>query len=114
LAGYTVAVTAERRREELAALLERRGARVVHAPAIRLIPLADDAELLRDVIDAVFTAPFPVRPSTIKVGVEQGRVLLEGRVERRTYVADLTRLIRQVDGVVAVDNRTDSITKDCA
>jgi uroporphyrinogen-III synthase len=46
LAGYTVAVTAERRREELGALLERRGARVVHAPAIRIVPLADDADLV--------------------------------------------------------------------
>ncbi|MDN3351416.1 uroporphyrinogen-III synthase [Actinomadura sp. DC4] len=46
LAGFTVGVTAARRHEELAALLERRGARVVHAPAIRLVPLADDAVLL--------------------------------------------------------------------
>ena len=34
LAGFTVAVTAERRREELCALLRRRGARVVSAPAL--------------------------------------------------------------------------------
>jgi uroporphyrinogen-III synthase len=46
LAGYTVAVTAARRKEELGALLERRGARVVHAPAIRIVPLADDADLV--------------------------------------------------------------------
>jgi uroporphyrinogen-III synthase len=46
LAGFTVGVTAARRHEELSALLQRRGARVVHAPAIRLVPLADDALLL--------------------------------------------------------------------
>jgi uroporphyrinogen-III synthase len=46
LAGYTVAVTAARRREELGALLDRRGARVVYAPAIRIVPLPDDAELV--------------------------------------------------------------------
>ncbi len=46
LAGWTVAVTAARRAEELGSLLERRGAKVVHAPAIRIIPLPDDAELL--------------------------------------------------------------------
>ncbi|MFI7600021.1 uroporphyrinogen-III synthase [Actinoplanes sp. NPDC049681] len=45
LAGFTVAVTAERRREELAALLERRGARVVVAPAITIVPLGDDQAL---------------------------------------------------------------------
>jgi uroporphyrinogen-III synthase len=46
LAGFTAGVTAARRHQELTALLERRGARVVRAPAIRLLPLADDAELL--------------------------------------------------------------------
>jgi uroporphyrinogen-III synthase len=46
LAGFTVAVTASRRAEELGSLLERRGARVLYAPAIRIIPLEDDTELL--------------------------------------------------------------------
>jgi uroporphyrinogen-III synthase len=46
LAGYTVGITAARRREEFAAALERRGARVVCGPAIRIVPLADDSELL--------------------------------------------------------------------
>jgi uroporphyrinogen-III synthase len=45
LAGFTIGVTADRRRDELAALLERRGARVVLAPALRIVPLADDTEL---------------------------------------------------------------------
>jgi uroporphyrinogen-III synthase len=45
LAGFTVAVTADRRRDELSALLERRGARVVLAPALRIVPVADDSEL---------------------------------------------------------------------
>jgi len=45
LAGFTVAVTADRRRDELAALLERHGARVVLAPALRIVPLADDSRL---------------------------------------------------------------------
>jgi uroporphyrinogen-III synthase len=45
LSGFTVGVTADRRRDELAALLERRGARVVLAPALRIVPLADDTEL---------------------------------------------------------------------
>lgn len=46
LEGFTVAVTAARRRQELGSLLERRGARVIQAPAIRIVPLDDDAELL--------------------------------------------------------------------
>lgn len=47
LSGYTVGVTAARRADEFAVLLTRRGATVLHAPAIVLIPLADDAELER-------------------------------------------------------------------
>lgn len=45
LVGFTVGVTAARRAEELIALVERRGATVVHAPAMRIVPLADDGEL---------------------------------------------------------------------
>ena len=44
--GYTVGITAERRREEFAAALERQGATVISGPAIRIVPLADDRELL--------------------------------------------------------------------
>lgn len=55
LAGFTVGVTAARRAEELSALLERRGASVLHAPALRIVPLPDDAELeaaTRSLVDA--------------------------------------------------------------
>ena len=45
LAGFTVGVTAARRADELGALLERRGAAVLQAPALRILPLPDDAEL---------------------------------------------------------------------
>lgn len=45
LFGLTVAVTADRRRDDLAALLRRRGARVLEAPTLKLVPLEDDAEL---------------------------------------------------------------------
>jgi uroporphyrinogen-III synthase len=46
LAGYTVGVTAARRADELGALLTRRGATVHYGPAIRIVPLADDTELV--------------------------------------------------------------------
>lgn len=45
LAGFTVAVTAARRAEELAALLRRKGAEVTSAPALRIVPLSDDQRL---------------------------------------------------------------------
>ncbi|WP_245159087.1 uroporphyrinogen-III synthase [Blastococcus sp. TF02A-35] len=67
LAGYTVAVTAARRAEELGALLDRRGARVVHAPAIRIVPLADDAELVA-ATRRVLEAPVDLAIATTGVG----------------------------------------------
>ncbi|MFJ8086398.1 uroporphyrinogen-III synthase [Streptomyces sp. NPDC096205] len=56
LAGFTVGVTAARRAEELGTLLQRRGASVLRAPALRIVPLADDGELLaatKELIDRV-------------------------------------------------------------
>jgi uroporphyrinogen-III synthase len=46
LTGFTIGITAARRREEFGAALERRGATVRYGPAIRIVPLVDDAELL--------------------------------------------------------------------
>ena len=46
LAGFTVGITADRRREELESLLVRRGARVIGGPALRILPVAEDDRLL--------------------------------------------------------------------
>ena len=46
LEGFTIGITAARRKEEFASLLERRGARVISAPSMRIVPLPDDSELL--------------------------------------------------------------------
>jgi uroporphyrinogen-III synthase len=46
LAGFTVGVTAARRADELGTMIERRGASVLHGPALRIVPLVDDTELL--------------------------------------------------------------------
>ncbi|WP_249933267.1 uroporphyrinogen-III synthase, partial [Blastococcus sp. CCUG 61487] len=67
LAGRTVAVTAARRADELIALIERRGARVVHAPAIRIVPLEDDAELIA-ATRRVLERPVDLAVATTAVG----------------------------------------------
>ncbi len=64
LTGFTVGVTAARRREELTSLLERRGARVVEGPAIRIIPTHDDVELLAVTRACVAEAPDVVVATT--------------------------------------------------
>lgn len=57
LAGFTVGVTAARRADELAALLERRGATVLRAPVLRIVPLPDDTELLATTKQLLDDAP---------------------------------------------------------
>lgn len=57
LAGFTVAVTADRQRDELSALLEQRGARVVPAPALRIVPIADDSEIKAATVSVLDNPP---------------------------------------------------------
>src|SRR5688572_33222668 len=57
LTGFTIAVTAERRRDEQAVLLERRGARVVSVPVITHVPLLDDEALHEATRECIDTAP---------------------------------------------------------
>ncbi|WP_327414274.1 uroporphyrinogen-III synthase [Streptomyces sp. NBC_01233] len=64
LAGFTVGVTAARRADELIALLRRRGAAVLHAPALRIVPLADDSELLAATKELIGCAPDVVVATT--------------------------------------------------
>ncbi|OQD55582.1 uroporphyrinogen-III synthase [Streptomyces phaeoluteigriseus] len=64
LAGFTVGVTAARRADELGVLLQRRGAVVLHAPALRIVPLADDSELLAATKELLDQAPDVVVATT--------------------------------------------------
>ncbi|MFD9868794.1 uroporphyrinogen-III synthase [Streptomyces niveus] len=64
LAGFTVGVTAARRADELGALLMRRGAAVMHAPALRIVPVSDDAELLEATKELIGNPPHVVIATT--------------------------------------------------
>jgi uroporphyrinogen-III synthase len=57
MAGCTVLITADRRKHELAAALERRGALVRHAPSLTMIPHADDEQLLARTAELVADPP---------------------------------------------------------
>ncbi|WP_049570464.1 uroporphyrinogen-III synthase [Streptomyces sp. SBT349] len=67
LDGFTVGVTAARRADELIALLKRRGAEVLHAPALRIVPLSDDDQLL-DATRALVTRAPDVVVATTAIG----------------------------------------------
>ncbi|MFD7922258.1 uroporphyrinogen-III synthase [Streptomyces sp. NPDC059740] len=67
LLGFTVGVTAARRREELTALLRRRGARVLEAPSLRILPLEDDAAL-RAATERCLAGPLDYVVATTGIG----------------------------------------------
>lgn len=94
LTGFTVGITASRRADELATLLARRGAGVVYAPAIRIVPLADDAELAR-VTDAVIADPPDVTVATTGIGFRGWMGAAEGwgRGEHLLAALGATRIL---------------------
>ncbi|MBW0116068.1 uroporphyrinogen-III synthase [Pseudonocardia abyssalis] len=57
LAGFTIGVTAARRAEELGTMLERRGACVLHGPALRIVPVSDDTDLQAATRDLIARPP---------------------------------------------------------
>ncbi len=67
LLGFTVAVTAARRADELTTLLERRAAAVLAAPAIAMVPLADD-DRLRAATDELLAGPPDLLVATTGIG----------------------------------------------
>ena len=68
LDGFTVGVTADRRWDEQAELLQRRGATVVHGPAIRTLPLVSDPRLLA-VTEELVAHPPDVLVANTAIGV---------------------------------------------
>jgi uroporphyrinogen-III synthase len=68
LAGYTIGVTTDRRRDELSGLLEAHGARIVLAPALRIVPIADDTQL-RAVTRACLDSPPDVVVADTGIGL---------------------------------------------
>jgi uroporphyrinogen-III synthase len=94
LAGYTVGITAARRREELGAALGRRGAAVVYAPAIRIVPLADDGQL-RDATERCLAAPLDVVIATTGIGFRGWIDAADtwGRTEKLTAAIDRSTVL---------------------
>jgi uroporphyrinogen-III synthase len=64
LAGFVVALTSDRRSEELISAFTRRGATVLHAPTLRIVPLAEDAELVHATEDVIARPPDDVIVTT--------------------------------------------------
>jgi uroporphyrinogen-III synthase len=56
LAGFTIGITADRRADEQAELLRRRGATIQHGPVIKTLPLVSDSAL-REVTESLHRRP---------------------------------------------------------
>ena len=48
LEGFRIGVTSHRRSRDLIEALERRGAEVLHAPALKIAPVNEDVSLIED------------------------------------------------------------------
>lgn len=96
LVGFRIGVTAARRAEELIALLERKGAQVLHGPAIRIIPLPDDTSALAATRE-VLAAPVDLVVVTTGIGFRGWMDAAEGwgiGEELRTSLAAATVFTR--------------------
>jgi uroporphyrinogen-III synthase len=68
LTGHVVALTADRRADEQAALLRRRGAEVVHGATVHVGPLVDERPL-REATEAILADPPDVLLVLTGIGV---------------------------------------------
>jgi uroporphyrinogen-III synthase len=76
LEGMTIGITADRRADEQAELLARRGARVLHGQTIRTLPLGPD-ERIRDITEGLVRTPPDVLVANTGVGVRGWLALAE-------------------------------------
>jgi uroporphyrinogen-III synthase len=86
LAGFRIGVTAARRAEEQIALLERRGARVVHAPALSVDPNRIDEDALQAATKEVLSQPVDIFVATTGIGMKSWFAAAErwGRLDELT------------------------------
>ncbi|MFE7095429.1 CBS domain-containing protein [Streptomyces erythrochromogenes] len=71
-----------------------------------------DSEIRRRVADEVLSEVLDVPLGDIDVHVVDGIVTLEGRIEHRSRIPVLLRLVEQLDGVVAVASHVTARTDD--
>jgi CBS domain-containing protein len=108
-------------------------ARRMHAAGVKRLPVLDEggqlvgivsrADLLkvfnrpdkairREIMDEVIVGEFMMAPSRFFIHVDDGVVVLQGRVERRSLLPFVLRAVQGVEGVVRVENRLSSDIDD--
>jgi CBS domain-containing protein len=71
---------------------------------LKVFARPDDA-IRREIVDQVILRDFMMDPDRFLVRVQDGVVVLEGAVERRSLVPFVLRAVQGVEGVVRVENR---------
>jgi uroporphyrinogen-III synthase len=90
LSGFTLVLTSDRRSAELTASFERRGAKVLHSPTLRIVPLVED-ELLLEATKRVLDNP----PTDVVVTTGIG---LRGWIEAADAAGQAPELLRVLAG----------------
>jgi CBS domain-containing protein len=101
-------------------------ARRLHTAGLRQLPVVDETDRLvgivsradlltvftrpdqaiqNEIMDDVIVADFKMAPSRFVVYVDNGVVVLQGRVERRSLIPYLVRAVHGVGGVVRIEER---------
>jgi CBS-domain-containing membrane protein len=71
-----------------------------------------DHAIQREIMDGVIVGEFMMNPNRFFIHVDDGVVVLQGRVERRSLLPYLLRAVHGVEGVVRVENRLTYDTDD--
>jgi CBS domain-containing protein len=64
-----------------------------------------DQDIRREIVDEVIVGEFMMDPNRFFIHVNDGAVVLQGQVERRSILPFLVRAVRGVEGVVRVEDR---------
>ena len=101
-------------------------ARRMHAAGVKRLPVIDkdgrlvgivsrgdllkvfnrpDQAIRREIIDDVIVGNFMMNPNRFFIHVDNGVVVLQGRVERHSLLPYVLRAVHDVEGVVRVENR---------
>ena len=90
LGGFRIGVTSDRRSQDLITALERRGAQVVHAPALKIAPNDQDATLLDETRELIRQ-----RPEVVLVTTGYGMRRWFDVADTAGLGADLTAVLEQ-------------------
>ena len=77
---------------------------VSRADLLKVFTRPDDA-IRRELMEDVIVGDFMMNPSRFFIHVDDGVVVLQGRVERRSLIPYLVRTVHAVEGVVRVEDR---------